>query len=436
MKEVAFSKPAKLAGVYDVVVCGGGPSGLIAALAAAKQGAKTAIIERFGFFGGLATAGYVAPISVFSYNGQLNVGGLPWDFVQELVAMGGAYIEQPLNNVAFDIEKYKLCAQRMMIRSGVDMFMNSSIVGAETENGHVSKVFFSNKNGLEFVEAKVFVDATGDADIAFEAGLEFQSWKDKSRQPASMCFVLGGVDTTTDVIGKAMHHNLQGVNAHCLPVRERMLEIAEAEKLPSFGGPWFCTTLNDGCVAVNCTRTDTNVCDNRDFTSAECRLREDVYKIVSVLRKEFKEFENCFVASIATVAGHRESRHLKGVHVITAQEYLNSFKYEDSVSRCSHPIDIHSASGAEQSVRFLNKAAYVPYRALVSPGSDNLIVPGRTVSAKKEAFASLRVQASCMGMGQAAGAAAAMAAKAGCDVKAIDIQALVATLKDWGAVLS
>ena len=141
MKEVMFSKPAKLAGSYDVVVCGGGPAGFIAAIAAAKQGARTAIIERFGFFGGLATAGYVAPISVFSYNGELNIGGIPWDFVKQLEAMGGALVEQPLNNVAFDIEKYKLCAQRMMIDAGVDMYMNSWITGVESKNGKVSKVF-------------------------------------------------------------------------------------------------------------------------------------------------------------------------------------------------------------------------------------------------------------------------------------------------------
>lgn len=435
MKEVMFSKPAKLAGSYDVVVCGGGPAGFIAAIAAAKQGARTAIIERFGFFGGLATAGYVAPISVFSYNGELNIGGIPWDFVKQLEAMGGALVEQPLNNVAFDIEKYKLCAQRMMIDAGVDMYMNSWITGVESKNGKVSKVFFSNKNGIEFVESKVFIDATGDADIAYEAGLTFQEWKDKTRQPVSMCFVLGGVDTKTALVGESMHHRLQGVNCHCLPVRERLLEIAEKEKLPSFGGPWFNAVLHDSCVVVNCTRINADILNNRNYTAAECRLREDVYKIVSVLKKEFKEFENCYVSSVATVAGHRESRHLKGVHVITAQEYLSSFKYEDSISRCSHPIDIHSASGAEQSVRFLEKAAYVPYRALVSKDSSNIIIAGRTVSAEKEPFASLRVQASCMGMGQAAGVAGAMATKAGCDVKDIDVKAFITTLKKLGAVL-
>ena len=103
MRTVRLEKNIPVAGSYDVVVCGGGPAGFIAAIAAARQGAKTAIVERYGFFGGLATAGYVTPISVFSYNGKRNIGGIPWEFIERLKDIGGAFVEQPLNNVAFDI---------------------------------------------------------------------------------------------------------------------------------------------------------------------------------------------------------------------------------------------------------------------------------------------------------------------------------------------
>ena len=127
MDSVRVQKDVRVVGSYDVVVCGGGPAGFIAAIAAARQGAKTAVIERYGFFGGLATSGYVTPISVFSYNGERNIGGIPWEFIERLRAMGGAIVEEPLNNIAFDIELYKLCAQRMVIEAGVDMYMNSVI---------------------------------------------------------------------------------------------------------------------------------------------------------------------------------------------------------------------------------------------------------------------------------------------------------------------
>ena len=108
MQSVTLTKTIPVVASYDVIVCGGGPSGMIAAIAAAREGARTAIIERYGFFGGMATSGYVTPISVFSYNGERNIDGIPWEFVQRLRDMDGALIEQPLNNVAFDIELYKI----------------------------------------------------------------------------------------------------------------------------------------------------------------------------------------------------------------------------------------------------------------------------------------------------------------------------------------
>ena len=118
-------KLAPLAGNYDVVVVGGGPAGFIAAIAAARQGAKTAIIERYGFFGGMATIGYVAPISVFALKNELVIGGIPWEFVKRLEQMGGAFIEWPKANIDFDIELYKLCCQRMILEAGVDIYTHS-----------------------------------------------------------------------------------------------------------------------------------------------------------------------------------------------------------------------------------------------------------------------------------------------------------------------
>ena len=122
---------APLVGEYDVVVVGGGPAGFIAAIAAARQGAKTAIIERYGFFGGMATIGYIAPISVYALKNELVIGGIPWEFVQRLEEMGGAFIEWPKANVDFDIELYKLCCQRMILEAGIDIYTHYSMVGCE-----------------------------------------------------------------------------------------------------------------------------------------------------------------------------------------------------------------------------------------------------------------------------------------------------------------
>ena len=162
------------AGDYDVVVAGGGPAGFIAAIAAAREGAKVALVERYGFLGGMATAGYVAPLSVFAFKGELVIGGIPWEFVQRLEKMGGAFIEWPKANVDFDIELYKLLTQRMVLEAGVDLFMHSSLIGCIASGKTLEQIVIENKNGLETLRAKRFIDATGDADLAWMAGVPMQ----------------------------------------------------------------------------------------------------------------------------------------------------------------------------------------------------------------------------------------------------------------------
>ena len=436
MEKIQLTREAAVVGTYDVVVCGGGPAGFIAAIAAAREGARTALVEQYGFLGGAATNSLVAPLSVFTYNGEKVIGGIPWEFLERLEKMGGGLIEKPLGNVAFDPELYKLCCQRMVLEAGIDLYLHSWLSGCQTERGRISHVFIENKNGTEALAGKVMIDATGDADLSHFAGVPMLP-PGQPLQPASTYFVLAGVDTESPLVAEAMHHNRQGVNCHCLPVREELMRHAEEWGIPDFGGPWFCTLLHPGVVAVNMTRTQTDACDNRDYTAAECRLREDVYKMAGILREHFPEFRNSYVSMIAPQAGVRETRRIQGVHVISGEEYVNGFRYPDSISRGAHPIDIHSSAGATQSVTFLKQAAYVPYRALVANGFPNLLVAGRCISADRQAFASLRVQASCMGMGQAAGVAAAQAVQGKTEVNVLrlDTDRLASRLREIGACL-
>ena len=240
--EQQLKKAVKAAGSYDVVVVGGGPAGFIAAIAAARQlngqnasaatdpkevsdtqntmapntatttqgqakRARVALIERYGFLGGMATMGYVAPLSVFAFvdkekdplHGELVIGGIPWEFVQRLEQMGGAFIEWPKANVDFDIELYKLLTQRMVLEAGVDLYLHSSLIGCELAGNAIEKVFIENKNGLESLEAKRFIDTTGDGDLAWMAGVPMQDNPDGDLQPSSFCFVLSGVDTQSDL---------------------------------------------------------------------------------------------------------------------------------------------------------------------------------------------------------------------------------------------
>ncbi|MBQ0081325.1 MAG: FAD-dependent oxidoreductase [Alistipes sp.] len=435
-KENDFSANAKSAGKYDVVVIGGGPAGFIAAIAAAREGAKTALVEKYGFLGGMATAGFVAPLSVFAFKGDLVIGGIPWEFVQRLEKMGGAFIEWPKANVDFDVELYKLCTQRMVLEAGVDIFMHSSMIGCEKDANTIEKVFIHNKNGIESLEAKVFIDATGDGDLAYMSGVPMQPNTDNEIQPSSFCFIMSGIDTESKMMKRCLYHNGLTGPSQCMPIRKRLLEMQQAgEDIPDFGGPWFNNALRPGSAFVNITRHAADSCDNRNFTAAECQLREDIFKFTEILRREFKEFKNCYVSSSAPQAGIRESRRILGVHTVTGEEYMQALKYEDSISRGIHPIDMHANKGASQIRIDLTKPAYVPYRALITGDFPNLIVAGRCISTDRQALASLRVQASCMGTGQAAGIASAMSVKNQCAVQNIDTKNLVSRLKELGAVL-
>lgn len=435
METIRIEKNIPVVGRYDVVVCGGGPAGFIAAIAAARKGASVALVEQYGFLGGMATTSYVAPLSVFTYKGRKVIGGIPWEFIERLEELGGGLIEKPLGNVAFDPELYKLLCQRMVLEAGVKLYLHSYLSGCVCGDGRISQVIIENKSGSQALEAAVFIDCTGDADLAYMAGVPMLDKSGRPLQPMSSYFILNGVDTDSPMVREAMHHNKQGENCYCLPMRKKMLELQEELDIPDFGGPWYCTTLHDGCVAVNVTRVSADACDAEQLSAAECSLREDCFRMAGIFRKLFPEFRNCYVASVAVNGGVRETRNIKGMHVISAQEYLNAFHYEDSISRGAHPIDIHASKGASQSVTFLEEPAYVPYRALIAEGFPNLLVAGRCLSADRVAFASLRVQASCMGSGQAAGVAAALASASGVSVQDVDVPALVAELKNMGAQL-
>lgn len=406
MDTVSLTRVAPVVGEYDVVVCGGGSAGLIAAIAAARSGLRVALVERLGFFGGTAISGIVAPISGFFLKGRQVVGGIPFEMIGRMEALGGARIEYPRGHVSFDPEIYKLVAQRMLLEAGVALYTNSYITDCTVEAGHVSELVMENKNGAEALRAACFVDATGDGDLCRMAGVEFLPVSEDGLQPLSMCFVISGVDLTTPLLRDCIHHDGHVPRSVNEVIRDMLSEAYEAGEVPQFGGPWFNSLENGDLVTVNVTRAAADACNNRELCAAELRLREDMFALFGKLREVYPEFKNGRIVSSATVAGVRETRRIRGVHVLTTEEFFGGADLPDCIALAAHPVDIHSMTDASQKLTSLSRAGQIPYGSLVSPLCDNVICAGRCLSAEPVPFASIRVQATCMAMGQAAGVAA------------------------------
>lgn len=418
---------------FDVVVCGGGPAGIGAAIAAAERGAKTALVERLGFLGGMATAGYVNPMSEFAYNGQQVSGGIPWRFAEEMVAMGGAMVEHPRCNISFDPEVYKLVAQRMLDAAKVKCYMNTYIADTLMEGNQIVGIVTVNKSGMQAIQGKYFIDATGDADIAHFAGVPMLP-KEQAMQPGTLCFYLTGVDTETERM-HIIHQKNHRFNHQATFVRDVLFALREqGVHVPKFGGPWLATTMQPGCITVNMTRAAVDAVDSEDLQQAEIQLREDAYCLFKLLQEHVEEFKNSKLAATATVAGIRESRRIRGLHVLTGEEYVTAHRFEDAVARACHPVDIHLPGDEGQKLTFPQDAGFIPFRCLIAESFPNLLVAGRAISADEEAFAAIRVQVPCMETGQAAGVAAALCLKEGLDdVTKLDSAKVVSEVRQEGS---
>ncbi|MCQ2354641.1 MAG: FAD-dependent oxidoreductase [Clostridia bacterium] len=434
MKEICFEKKIPIAGEYDVVVVGGGPAGWIAAVAAARSGARTAVIERYGFFGGAATTSLVVPISGMFKNGERVVGGIPWEFICRMKEMGAAQEEMPKGHISVDPEIYKLITQRMLIEAGVSLYTNSYLSDCMTDGKSVRAVRIENKSGSCAISGKVFIDATGDGDLCDLAGVPMMP-ADEFLQPMSMCFVLSGVDVTTPLLRDCIHHDGKGGRGSCnTEIRDYLNGLHADGRIPDFGGPWFNTLLLGDRIAVNITRSQAVAYDAASVTAAEIRMRENMFAIVEALREHYPEFKNAVISSSAAQGGVREGRHIMGDFLLTENDLLNAVHFSDSIARNSHPVDIHIPGSTAQTLKKVDRSGYIPYRTMTVPGFDDLIAAGRMICADRGAHASIRVQATVMAIGQAAGIAAAIAAAEDKSVREISISGLQEKLTDMGGI--
>ena len=436
MDEISLQKHIKIKDQYDVIVCGGGPAGWVAAVSAARAGMKTCLVERYGFLGGTATAGLVVPVSGFFYNGRQVVGGIAWEFIRRLEKSGAAQVEFPKGHVSVNIEMYKRVAETMALECGVCLRTNSVVTDCVMREGRITHVVIYGKNGCEALGASCVIDATGDGDICAMCGVPMLA-PSEELQPVSLCFVLGGVDTNTDLLHDYIHHNGRGGmpsrNAGIAEVvRSKMAERG----ITQFGGPWFNTLLGaSGALAVNMTRTAVDPTDSAAFAAAERKLRGDMFVLVELLRESFAEFQNCEIVTSGVNAGIRESRHIRGIYTLTREAVETGRVFAHPAAHLAHPMDIHSAKGTGQQLLKLPRDCWLPFECMVCDGFLNLIAAGRCVSAEREPYASIRVQATMMSTGEAAGVAAAICCATGAPVFLLPSDVLKKCFEDRAFVL-
>ncbi|MBP5640026.1 MAG: FAD-dependent oxidoreductase [Victivallales bacterium] len=435
MTTLTYSRELPIIDFFDVLVCGGGPAGIAAAVTAAEQGAKVALVEQNTYLGGMATGGYVNPMSEFSYKGERVIGGFAWRFANELINAHGAVLEDPRGNLSFNPEIYKLVAQRLVNQENLTFLPGTFVADCIMRQHSIGQVVVTNKSGLQAISASYVIDTTGDADVASFAGVPMLP-DTRPAQPATLVFCLANVDTTTPRMhiihqkNNDMHHSAGFIRDLFNSLRAQGIQV------PQFGGPWFCSTVEDGCVTVNMSRASLNAIDTSDYQRATMLLRENVFRFVELLRQHVPEFSHCTISSIAPMTGIRQSRRVKGLHVLTGAEYLAATPFADAIARACHPMDVHRPDNDGQSLRYPDSAAYIPFRSLLPEGVNNLLVAGRPISADEDAFAGIRVQATCMETGEAAGLAAAICSMQGnIPVSSLDTSLLVARIRAGGTAV-
>lgn len=438
---------------YDVVVIGGGPSGIVAAISAARTGASTLLIERYGFLGGMSTSALVYPWFTFhDMLGNQVVRGVAQEIVDRLQAIGASpgHLRDTVGFVwsitPFEKEAYKQLVFEMMNESGVDLLLHSLVYSLDVEGKSISSVNTVGKYGNETISGKIFIDASGDADIAELAGAPTIKGRtsDGKVQAVTLIFRLG--DVNIDEITKYIISHPEDFHYQTL--------IDELDHLPltavsGFFSHWkkapksiprdrllFFMGPKEGEVGVNTTRViDVDPTNPHDLTRAEIEGRYQVWQLVQFMRNEIPGFKNCNLIETAPQIGVRESRRIVGQYTLTENDVLAGRRFDDVIARCGAPIDIHVPGSNGLQLTDVANAYDIPYRVLLPQNIKNLLVAGRAVSSTHEAFASLRVTAPAMALGQAAGTAAAIAVMNSLSVHKMDIEELQKQLLKAGAVL-
>ena len=433
----------------DVLVLGGGCAGFSAAVCAARHGADVILADINGYLGGTATAGLVGPFMT-SYDTEGNVQlirGFFDEFVRRMEKEGGAIHPSKMgfgnsqtayrtaghrNCSAFDSETYKSVAEEICLENNVRLIYHLMFMKTEVEDGNIKAAYFSSKGGIYRIKAKVFIDCSGDGDMAYSSGVPMIFGDENGEvQASSLFFTVRGI-------------NKEAMDAHMFSAKNMeekfyMNEIVserEAGNFPLYRAKVALYESVNGEWRVNMSQID-NLDSSvpEQVTCAEIEGRKQIKDIMNFLKNNVAGCENITLVQSANNIGVRESRRMVGEYTLTLEDVSESKKFEDSVFCCSNSIDIHKKGRVDYVERKSKEPYFIPYRSLLAKGIDNLLAAGRCISAERAVLGAIRVMPPCFAMGQAAGTAAAIAVSSKKSPKNIDIASLVSTLKADGVYL-
>ena len=446
MDKKFYSEPARELHVLaevDVLVVGGGPSGVCAAIGAAKAGADTMLVESLGSFGGMWTNGLVTTLGGF--NSWLRpyrrcVDGVMGEWLRLATEKGGAEDNRSWV-LSSDPEIMKLAADELLSKYNVNLLLHTWVCDAIMDGDTLKGVIVENVDGRGVILAKSIVDCTGNGDVMARSGAEFRI--SEALQPMTMPFFLAevtpkGTDPFDEELCIPMGPEPGYLGKEMMPYTTRRRDMAidndmlnkayENGELPFFGGPWF-GGLRTNYPWVNTTRVYGSAVNAKELTEAEIQGRHDAHRIVNFYRKNCAGFENCWIMTTAATMGIRETRRLIGEYTLNREDIAENHQFEDSIAVGVWPIDVHPQKGENGAHDMFVPLPYqIPYRSLIPVKIDNLIVAGRCISSDREAMGTLRVGATCGAIGHAAGIAAALSAKSGKSPRTLDPKAIQSEL--------
>ena len=415
---------------YDVIVVGGGLTGVAAAVSAAREGMKTILIEQSGFLGGALGNCLVNPFMPYStrleINGEMKhvdlSAGIFSEIVEQLDRLGAH------KNGVFHEEYMKLVLDRMTVGAGVTVLLHSMLCGVEKSGGMLTGVTAVGKSGKMTMHARCFIDCTGDADLAVMAGCPTHLGRPKDNlcQPMTLCFRLANVDMDK------FRRNREKIN----PLYQQLQAEGKIRNPRENVLIFFHPVKN--MLHFNTTRVvKLNPTDPFHLTRAEMEAREQMFEMFAFLKENIEGFENADIAFSAPQIGVRESRMIDGEHLLTEEELKDCTKFDDAIAAGNYDIDIHNPEGAGTSHYYFGDGEYytIPYRSLLPKNADNLLVAGRCISSTHEAQASYRIMPIVTTLGQAAGVAAAVSLKQNVLPKEADIREIQRILRENGAFL-